>query len=39
MIELEFSDKTFTWNQYDRILAEEGQDKANALKKQKLKVS
>lgn len=33
MIELEFSDKVFTWNQYDRILAEDGQEEANAALK------
>jgi isocitrate dehydrogenase len=34
LAEREFGDKVFTWNQYDRILAEEGPEEANAAQKQ-----
>lgn len=34
LAEREFADKVFTWNQYDRILAEEGQTEANEALKQ-----
>jgi isocitrate dehydrogenase len=34
LAEREYGDKVFTWAQYDRILAEEGQEEANAAQKQ-----
>jgi isocitrate dehydrogenase len=34
LAEREFGDKTFTWNQYDRIKAEQGTDAANAAQKE-----
>lgn len=34
LAEREFGDKVFTWPQYDRILADEGPDEANAAMKQ-----
>ena len=33
LAEREYGDKVFTWQQYDRILAEEGQEEANAAQK------
>jgi len=37
LAEREFSDYTFTWNQYDRIAAAEGKDKAEELMKKAVK--
>ena len=34
LAEREYGDKVFTWAQYDKILAEEGQEEANAAQKQ-----
>lgn len=34
LAEREFGDQTFTWNQYDRIKAEQGTDAANAAQKE-----
>jgi isocitrate dehydrogenase len=34
LAEQEFGDKTFTWDQYDRIKAEQGADAANAAQKE-----
>lgn len=33
LAEREYGDKVFTWQQYDRILAEDGQEEANAAQK------